>query len=116
MYLMMLDGGVEFTDAAQRPRPVAAVAAPERVLPPPGARLVVLLRAARAPRTAARGADLLMACSDYPHSEGTATPLADYAATGKFGTDPEPAPGLFGDNADFLLGLTPGYECAPRPS
>jgi hypothetical protein len=46
-----------------------------------------------------------MACSDYPHSEGTATPLADYAATGKFGTTPERAPGLFGDNAAFLLRL-----------
>ena len=49
------------------------------------------------------GADLLMACSDYPHSEGTATPVADYAATGKFATDPEQAPGLFHDNAAFLL-------------
>ena len=28
------------------------------------------------------GADLLMCCSDYPHSEGTARPLADYAAPG----------------------------------
>jgi hypothetical protein len=49
------------------------------------------------------GDDLLMACSDYPHSEGTATPIDDYAATGKFGTTPERAPGLFHDNAAFLL-------------
>ena len=28
------------------------------------------------------GTDLLMCCSDYPHSEGTATPIADYAAVG----------------------------------
>jgi hypothetical protein len=34
----------------------------------------------------------------------TATPLDDYAATGKWGTDPERAPGLFHDNAAFLLG------------
>ena len=49
------------------------------------------------------GADLLMCCSDYPHSEGTATPLADYAAPGKFGLTPEDAPGLFYNNAAFLL-------------
>jgi hypothetical protein len=44
-----------------------------------------------------------MACSDYPHSEGTASPVADYAATGKFATTPDLAPGLFHDNAAFLL-------------
>jgi hypothetical protein len=44
-----------------------------------------------------------MACSDYPHSEGTATPLADYAA-GRFGTKPEAAPALFERNAAFLVG------------
>ena len=45
-----------------------------------------------------------MACSDFPHSEGTLTPLTDYAATGRWGTDPARAPGLFHDNAAFLLG------------
>jgi len=49
------------------------------------------------------GADILMCCSDYPHSEGTATPLADYAAPGKLAVGPESAPGLFHDNAAFLL-------------
>jgi hypothetical protein len=49
------------------------------------------------------GADLLMACSDYPHSEGTAQPLADYAAGGRFAVRPEHAPGLFHDNVAFLL-------------
>jgi hypothetical protein len=47
------------------------------------------------------GADLLMACSDFPHSEGTTTPLADYE---RAGCRPEDAPGLFGDNLRFLLG------------
>jgi len=46
------------------------------------------------------GSDLLMACSDYPHSEGTATPVIDYEA---FGVAPSQAPGLFRDNAAFLL-------------
>jgi predicted TIM-barrel fold metal-dependent hydrolase len=45
--------------------------------------------------------DLLMCCSDYPHSEGTSTPMADYAAAGF--KRPEDAPGLFGDNMAFLL-------------
>jgi hypothetical protein len=49
------------------------------------------------------GADLMMCCSDYPHSEGTATPLDDYAASGKFASTPQEAPGLFRDNAAFLL-------------
>ena len=49
------------------------------------------------------GADLLMACSDYPHSEGTAKPLADYAAPGRFALRPGDAPGFFGGNAGFLL-------------
>jgi hypothetical protein len=51
-----------------------------------------------------QGSELLMACSDYPHSEGTATPIDDYAATGRWATDPDRAPGLFHDNAAFLLG------------
>jgi hypothetical protein len=49
------------------------------------------------------GADLLMCCSDYPHSEGTAQPVADYAAGGRFALRPEDEPGLFGGNAAFLL-------------
>jgi hypothetical protein len=50
------------------------------------------------------GSQLLMACSDYPHSEGTAKPLADYAGAGKYAASPEDAPALFRDNAAFLLG------------
>jgi len=48
-------------------------------------------------------AELLMCCSDYPHSEGTARLLEDYAAPGKFALRPDGAPGLFHDNAAFLL-------------
>lgn len=48
------------------------------------------------------GRDILMCCSDYPHSEGTATPRADYIAGG---LDPSGggSSGLFHDNAAFLL-------------
>lgn len=49
--------------------------------------------------------DVLMACSDYPHSEGTAQPLEDYAA-GRHGVAPAAAQGLFERNAAFLLGET----------
>lgn len=44
--------------------------------------------------------DMFMACSDYPHSEGTATPLTDYAAAN---VTPDSAPGLFADNLSWLL-------------
>src|SRR5439155_1090786 len=46
--------------------------------------------------------DLYMCCSDYPHSEGTATPLADYADAA-VPVGPEDAPGLFRDNVSMLL-------------
>jgi len=44
---------------------------------------------------------ILMCCSDYPHSEGTATPVRDYLSSGL--QRPEDAPGLFSDNIGFLL-------------
>jgi hypothetical protein len=37
-----------------------------------------------------------MSCSDWPHSEGTATPAADYG-------EPVAAPGLHRDNINWLL-------------
>ena len=46
------------------------------------------------------GSDLFMCCSDYPHSEGTATPIQDYASTGAL---PASAAGLFSGNIDYLL-------------
>jgi hypothetical protein len=42
-----------------------------------------------------------MLCSDYPHSEGTDTPLADYATRG---LDAESSPAFAHDNCAFLLG------------
>ena len=41
-----------------------------------------------------------MGCSDYPHFEGTDTPLDDYRT---LGMHPEDDPSLFHDNAAFLL-------------
>lgn len=45
--------------------------------------------------------DVFMFCSDYPHSEGTATPLDDYR---RMGCEEAAMPGLFHDNVDSLLG------------
>jgi predicted TIM-barrel fold metal-dependent hydrolase len=47
-----------------------------------------------------RTGDVFMACSDWPHSEGTASPIDDYRATGAT-IDEEPA--LFHDNIAWLL-------------
>lgn len=101
LYLLMLDGGWDFTsrlngraltDLALRPSEyferqvrVAAFAYEQ-----PG-------------RLIDRTGDLFMCCSDYPHSEGSATPVADYTQAG---CDPARFPGLFHDNAAWLLGAS----------
>lgn len=51
-------------------------------------------------RLADKSADLYMCCSDYPHSEGTATPMEDYA---RAGCVPQDSAGLFHDNVTSLL-------------
>lgn len=94
MFLMYLDGGVAFherlhgakvTDLDQKPsdyiRRHVRIAAfsyedPERLTKHCG--------------------DLFMSCSDWPHSEGTATPATDYGAG-------VVAPGLHRDNINWLL-------------
>lgn len=48
----------------------------------------------------AASGDLFMACSDYPHTEGTLTAIEDYAAAG---LAPDAHPNFFGGNASFLL-------------
>ncbi|HZJ26629.1 MAG TPA: hypothetical protein VFF40_06415 [Acidimicrobiia bacterium] len=102
MFLMMLDGGVDFTTRLNGFAP-----APLELRPSEYFRRQVRVSsfAYELPARLARqlgGDDLLMACSDYPHSEGTATPLDDYAA-GRFAVSPDTAPALFADNAAFLL-------------
>jgi hypothetical protein len=57
----------------------------------------------RADRLSRQAGDLFMACSDWPHSEGTGTPLEDYRRVGGDACTPESAPGLFGDNLAWLL-------------
>ena len=98
LFMMMLDGGYDFTSRFNGAplRPLA-----ER----PSDYLQRQMRVAafsyeRPDRLTARAGDLFMACSDYPHGEGTATPVEDYA---RVGLTPDSAPGLFGGNLGFLL-------------
>ena len=64
----------------------------------------------------AASGDLFMACSDYPHTEGTLTAIEDYAAVG---LAPDAHPQFFGGNASFLLRepapIAGRRECAVIP-
>jgi predicted TIM-barrel fold metal-dependent hydrolase len=105
MYLMMLDGGYDFTTRLSGSVPTPLSLRPSEYF---HRQVRVSSFAYELPgriRDQLGGADLLMACSDYPHSEGTATPLDDYAASSRRPLDPDAAPGLFHANAEFLLGI-----------
>jgi predicted TIM-barrel fold metal-dependent hydrolase len=101
LYLMMLDGAWAFTQQ------INGAGATLPLQPSDYFRRQVRVSsfAYESPATIAGqlgGADLLMCCSDYPHAEGTATPIADYAASG-LDAHAGAAPGLFGGNIAFLL-------------
>ncbi|HEY5172719.1 MAG TPA: hypothetical protein VIK54_13410 [Acidimicrobiia bacterium] len=100
MFLMMLDGGSEFT-ARLNGRPLA----PLPMRPSEYFRRQVRVSSfsyEMPARLIRQTGDLYMCCSDYPHSEGTATPLADYAGA-VVPVGPDEAPGLFRDNVSMLL-------------
>ncbi len=101
MFLMMLDGGNEFVTKLNG-RPLAELA--HRPSDYFQRQFRVSSFAYELPAKIIRetGHDIYMACSDYPHSEGTETPLADYTNC-RLPIDPGGAPGLFHDNAAFLL-------------
>jgi hypothetical protein len=97
-YLMMLDGGWEFTSklngaplSALENRPSDYFRSQVRVSS---------FSYEQPTRLAAKAGDLFMCCSDFPHSEGTATPIDDYR---RVGADPADAAGLFHDNIATLL-------------
>ena len=98
-YLMMLDGGTAFT------RQISG--ADDRLPLAPSDYFRRQVRVSsfsyESPAAIAKqiGSDILMCCSDYPHSEGTSTPIGDYAAFGA--PPPSAAAGLFSDNIAFLL-------------
>ena len=73
---------------------------------------VVLLRGPGPPHRA-RAGDVFMCCSDYPHSEGTADPVGDYA---RAGSEPDADPALFHENvrgAARLRGVRLGWRLLP---
>jgi predicted TIM-barrel fold metal-dependent hydrolase len=100
MYLMMLDGGSDFT-AKLNGRPLHELSLrPSEYF---RRHIRVSSFAYELPaRLIGQTGDLYMCCSDYPHSEGTASPVFDYERSAK-PLRPDDAPGLFRDNISFLL-------------
>jgi predicted TIM-barrel fold metal-dependent hydrolase len=97
-YLLMLDGGWDFTSALN-----GQVITELTLRPSEYFRRQVRVSSfsyEQPARLTAKSGDLFMCCSDYPHSEGTATPVEDYA---RDGGSPEIQPGLFRDNVAVLL-------------
>jgi predicted TIM-barrel fold metal-dependent hydrolase len=98
-YLLMLDGGWDFTSKLNGRVPVELELRPSQYFQ---RQVRVSSFSYEQPaRLTAKSGDLFMCCSDYPHSEGTATPLEDY---GRDGGSPASSPGLFHDNVALLLG------------
>jgi predicted TIM-barrel fold metal-dependent hydrolase len=98
-YLLMLDGGWDFTSVLNGHVPTELKLRPSEYF-----RQHVRVSSfsyEQPARLTAKSGDLFMCCSDYPHSEGTATPVEDYA---RGGGSPDDAPGLFHDNVIDLLG------------
>ena len=99
LYLRMLDGGWDFTVALNGTMPADLTMRPsdcfrEHVR-------VSSFSYEQPARLMGASGNVFMCCSDYPHSEGTATPLEDYADA----IDPAgDGSGFFRDNVSFLLG------------
>jgi hypothetical protein len=97
-FLMMLDGGYEFTAKLNGRVPAPLSMRPSEYFT---RQVRISSFAYETPARLERQAgDLFMACSDYPHSEGTANPLDDYR---RAGSEADGATGLFAANAEFLL-------------
>jgi predicted TIM-barrel fold metal-dependent hydrolase len=98
-YLLMLDGGWDFTNRLNGRAPAELTRRPSEYFLD---HVRVSSFSYEGPaRLTAQAGDVFMCCSDYPHSEGTTTPLADYRVAG---CSPEAQPGLFGTNLTALLG------------
>jgi hypothetical protein len=100
-YLMMLDGGYAFTRQISGADPSPLSMSPSDYF---RRQVRVSSFAYEQPGHITHqmgGVDLLMCCSDYPHSEGTSTPMLDYAAAGR--TPQSGSDALFQDNIGFLL-------------
>jgi predicted TIM-barrel fold metal-dependent hydrolase len=98
LHLQMMDGGINFAETFNGESVAKLSMRPSEYF-----RRQVRVAAfsyERPQRLIGRSGDIFMACSDYPHTEGTATPLADYQTVD---TRPEEHPGFFGGNAGYLL-------------
>jgi predicted TIM-barrel fold metal-dependent hydrolase len=110
-YLRMLDGGWAFTSRIN-----GRVPWPLDGMPSDYVRRHVRVAAFSyedPQRLIAAAGDVFMACSDYPHAEGTATPVADYEGRG---VEVGAHDALFRDNAAFLLHAADGGRVAPPAS
>ena len=104
LYLMMLDGGWAFTRLLNGAEDTRLSLQPSDYFRRQ-VRVSSFSYEALASLVQQIGAELLMCCSDYPHSEGTTTPIGDYAAGG-LDAGSGAAPAFFGDNVAFLLRRT----------
>lgn len=99
-FLLMLDGGSEFTTRLNG-RPVTPLSRR------PSEYFLEHVRISSFSyedprRLTAKTGDVFMLCSDFPHSEGTASPVADYQRAGCSSQDQA---GLFHRNIETLLGV-----------
>ena len=99
-YLLMLDGGWEFTSKLNGRQPAQLDMRPSEYF----CRQVRVSSFSyeQPARLKAKSGDLFMCCSDFPHSEGTATPVEDYARSGCVADE---SPGLFSGNVSTLLSV-----------
>jgi hypothetical protein len=99
LYLMMLDGALRFTSKLNGKSIANLSLEPSEYFR--RAVRVAAFSYEQPTRLMGQSGDLFMACSDYPHSEGTNTILQDYEQQR---CDPTDQPGLYGGNAEVLLG------------
>jgi predicted TIM-barrel fold metal-dependent hydrolase len=101
MYLLMLDGAIEFTTRLNGRSLCELELRPSEYF---RRQVRVAAFSYEDPsRLRVRSDSLYMCCSDYPHSEGTSSPLDDYRVRG---AEPAHDSGLFHDNVAMLLGET----------
>jgi hypothetical protein len=99
-FLLMLDGAFDFTTKLNGYSPADLSKRPSQYLLD---HVRVSSFAYEDPRRlTAKTGDVFMLCSDYPHAEGTADPLAEYD---RAHCDTAEQPGLFHDNLAGLLQL-----------
>jgi hypothetical protein len=96
-FLLMLDGSVDFTSRLNGTDVTLAKRPSDYLLDHVRISSFAYEDPARLSR---KTGDVFMCCSDYPHSEGTDSPLDDYRQAG---CAPDEQLGLFGENVELLL-------------